>query len=79
MAQFQVTDNGIGFDEASAGKIFDMFQRLHLGREFQGHGIGLAAVQAIVERHGGQVQAKGETGNGAAMSFSLPTAPGALT
>ena len=77
MAQFQVTDNGIGFDEASAGKIFDL-QRLHFGREFEGHGIGLAAVQAIVERHGGEVQARGETGLGAAMSFSLPTAPGAL-
>lgn len=74
MALFRVTDNGVGFDRQNAATIFEMFQRLHPDREFEGHGVGLAIVQAVVERHGGHVQADGESGRGAVMSFSLPAA-----
>lgn len=72
MAQFRVTDNGVGFDGAKSAKVFEMFQRLHADRDFEGHGIGLAIVQTVVERHGGQVRADGQTDRGAVMSFSLP-------
>lgn len=73
--QFFVEDDGVGFDPAYAGKLFQPFQRLHSESEFAGHGIGLATVRRIVERHGGTLQATGEVGRGARFSFTLPGAP----
>ncbi|MES1262586.1 MAG: PAS domain S-box protein [Acidobacteriota bacterium] len=68
---FSVRDNGIGFEQEYAERIFTPFTRLH-GREFPGTGIGLAIVKRIIERHEGQVWAAGEPGVGATFSFRLP-------
>jgi signal transduction histidine kinase len=68
-----VRDNGIGFDPAVAGRLFDPFFRGH-GAGFEGHGLGLSIVRRAVEAMGGRVVARRAATGGAEISFTLPGA-----
>jgi PAS domain S-box-containing protein len=71
--EIRVIDNGIGFEQQYAERIFQIFQRLHGRKTFEGTGIGLAICRKIAERHNGTLIAQGELNQGATFIFTLPT------
>ncbi len=68
---FFVRDDGVGFEDAYAHKLFAPFERLHTAEEFVGTGIGLASVRRLLERVGGRCWAEGRPGEGAVVWFTL--------
>lgn len=68
----QVRDNGIGFPQEDAERIFNVFTRLHGNTEYRGTGVGLSIVQKVVHNHGGYIWAEGEPGTGAVFNILLP-------
>lgn len=73
--QFELIDDGIGFDPKFADKIFTPFGRLHHRDAYGGNGVGLAICQQAVERHGGTIKAESAEGEGAKFTFTLPLEP----
>jgi signal transduction histidine kinase len=68
----RLTDNGIGFDQEQAGRIFDTFFRLNAKDKYEGTGLGLSLCKKIVLRHGGEIEAAGKKGEGSEFRIRLP-------
>lgn len=69
----KVTDNGIGFHQKDADKIFVVFTRLHSSEQYRGSGIGLSIVRKVVESHGGYIWSESELGRGAVFTILIPS------
>jgi signal transduction histidine kinase len=67
-----VKDNGIGFEQIYADRIFNMFQRLHGNAEYKGTGVGLAIARKVVENHNGFIKATSEVGMGSVFEILFP-------
>jgi signal transduction histidine kinase len=72
LCRIVVEDDGIGFDEKYAERIFSPFKRLHNRSQYEGTGMGLAACRKIAENHGGSITAESAPGQGAAFIICLP-------
>jgi signal transduction histidine kinase len=70
--KLQLQDNGIGFSNEEAKKIFGTFTRLHAKDKYEGTGLGLSLCRKIAERHGGTIWAEGQPGEGATFTVLLP-------
>lgn len=69
-----IRDQGIGFDQAYADRIFGLFERLHGVQALEGTGVGLAIVKLVMDKHGGRVWAESSPGQGAAFYLAFPQA-----
>lgn len=72
LVRLQITDNGIGFDNAHAAHVFEIFQRFHSEDEYKGNGIGLALCKKITEAHQGRISVKSQPGKGTEFTIILP-------
>ncbi|QEC43054.1 response regulator [Pseudobacter ginsenosidimutans] len=70
--RISVEDNGIGFDQSYAEQVFDMFRRLHVNKDYEGTGIGLALCKKIVEKHHGFISAESQPNVGSVFTITLP-------
>jgi hypothetical protein len=70
--QIDIADNGIGFNNEAAEKIFGLFSRLHSKTQFEGTGLGLAICRKVAENHGGVIYAHSRPGEGAVFTLLLP-------
>lgn len=68
----EIRDNGIGFDQGDAERIFNVFTRLHSNAEYRGTGVGLSIVQKVVQNHGGYLWAESKPGKGSTFKILLP-------
>jgi light-regulated signal transduction histidine kinase (bacteriophytochrome) len=69
--EFAIRDNGIGFQQEYADRIFGVFKRLHVNDRYGGTGVGLAIAKRVVERHGGRIWAEGRPNEGSTFYFNL--------
>ena len=72
---YRVVDNGAGFDMAQAQALFQPFQRMHKGLQFEGTGLGLSLVRRIIDHHGGDIRIRSQPGVGTVAEFTLDPAP----
>ncbi len=70
--QIDLKDNGIGFNQAYAERMFDVFSRLNAKDKYEGTGLGLALCKKIVQRHDGTIEASGLSNKGAVFTINLP-------
>jgi light-regulated signal transduction histidine kinase (bacteriophytochrome) len=77
--EISVKDNGIGFEQQYADKVFGVFQRLHGRSDFEGTGIGLAIVRKVLEKHGGSIRVESSVGQGSQFYLTLPRVEQAQT
>jgi light-regulated signal transduction histidine kinase (bacteriophytochrome) len=70
--EIKISDNGIGFSNDVAQKIFGLYQRLHSKKDYEGSGLGLAICRKIVENHGGLISATSQPGVGSTFYIVLP-------
>ena len=68
---FRITDNGAGFDMATAERLFQPFQRMHAASDFEGTGVGLSLVRRILQRHGGDIRVRSGVGVGTVVEFTF--------
>lgn len=68
---FSIADNGIGFEQVYANRIFEIFHRLHTHQEYKGSGIGLSICQKVIARHKGKIWVESVKGKGSTFSFTI--------